>query len=140
MATTASDGLRRSWRLNWLSSIRELSALDWQRSRWGKSSNPHHSFVEYITVYFDDVLLGEDYLERLTEGLISQREVAAVADFHAAIDRYPVHLGIDHDAILRDPAWIETVAAAAGARTNLLAIIDEPDERRELLRDEPEFP
>ena len=94
-----------------------------------------------MSVYFDDVLLGENYSARMAEGLISEAEVAAVAEFHATIDRYPTNIGAaDHDAVLADPAWAEVIAAATHARTNLLALITDPEERRELLRVEPEFP
>jgi hypothetical protein len=136
----ASPELRRAWRRNWLSSIRELSAGDWQRRLWGKSDNPHHSFDEYLSMYFDEVVL-DGYGARIAEGLISREEADAVADFHIAFDRYQAPIGpVKHDDILADPAWIEVVALANHARAALLTLIDDPDERQLLLRDEPEYP
>lgn len=91
-------------------------------------------------MYFDDVVL-DGYEARIAEGLISRKEADAVATFHNIFDCYPVPSGpIKHDGILADPAWAEVVAAANHARSNLLALIDDPEERQILLRDEPEFP
>ncbi len=141
MTRLPSPELRQTWRRNWLASIRELAASDWQRSFWGKSDNPHHSFDEYLAVYFDDVVFESGYEGRVAEGLLSSREAVAVAEFHDAIDRYPSPPNpVDHEKVLADPAWGKVVEAAERARISLLALIDDPDERRELLRDEPEFP
>ncbi len=141
MADRAKPQLRQIWRRNWLASIRELSALDWQRDLWGKSDNPHHSFDEYLTVYFDEVVFSDGYEARIREGLLSASEVDAIDAFHSLIDAYPAPSNpVDHNAVLADPAWAEVVNAATRARENLLALIADPEERRELLRDQPEYP
>ena len=135
-----SPELRGNWRRNWLSSIRELSDLDWQRQLWGKSSNPHHSYEEYVVTYFDDVVL-DGYPERVAEGLMSTEEAEAVAPLLARIEAYREPGALTDDAaVLADPAWADVVASAVAARTTLLQTITDPNERRELLREEHEFP
>jgi hypothetical protein len=132
--------LRRTWRRNWLASIREISAEDWQRELWATSKNPHHTPVEYLCSYFDDLVLTQGYQERIAEGLLSGREADAVADFHALIDRYPSPGNVRPEAVLDDPLWSAVVTSAARARSNLLELISDPEERRELLRERPEHP
>ncbi len=124
-----------------MTSIRELSAYAWQRDLWGKSSNPHHCFDEYLAVYFDGVVFSDGYEARINEGLLSMQEADAVAAFHNLIDAYPALPNpVNHDAVLADPAWAEVVASAEGAREALLTLITDPEERLELLRDQPEYP
>lgn len=135
---TATAELRANWRHNWLSSIQELADLEMQRATWlnPHNGNPHYSFVEYIEVYFDDLLLGNvdgGYAARVEEGLLSDEEAAAAAGLHAILVRYESPTDdYDHSAILEDPAWHRVVGAAREAQTSLSTMIDQPEERASL--------
>jgi hypothetical protein len=134
----AAPELRRTWRRNWLASIREISADDWQRELWIQSKNPHHSPVEYLCSYFDDLVLSQGYQGLIVQGLLSEEEADAVADFHTLIDRYSSPGNVHPEVVLSDPLWAAVVASAARARSNLLEIISDPEERLELLREQPD--
>ena len=129
--------LRRNWRTNWLSSIQEFADEETQRRSWldETNTNPHHSFVEYLCSYFDDLGLSDGGYEwAVNEGLLSEREVAAVGSFHKVADAYKSSTGdYDHQAILDDPNWRAVVAAAKRAQVELLNLIDDPLERRLLM-------
>lgn len=136
---TASAELRTNWRANWLTSIQELADLEMQRATWlsPHNGNPHYSFVEYIEVYFDDLLLGNvdgGYAARVAEGLLSDEEAAAAAKLHTILDRYESPTDdCDHSAILEDPAWHRVVGAAREAQASLSTMIVQPEERASLL-------
>jgi len=139
--TSAHEGLSYNWRRNWLSSIRELAAIDWQRDLWGKSTNPHHSFVEYVESYINDLALEDGYSLALEHGLVSESEVEAVCETDRLIRSYnSPSSDFDHAAILSDAAWHRVTQAAEAARNRLLAIITDEDECRILLAMEPEYP
>jgi hypothetical protein len=130
---------RATWRTNWLSSIQELADLDMQRATWlnPHGKNPHFSFVEYVTCYFDDLRFGEEeggYAARIADNLLSQEEAAAVSEFHTLFNNYksPTH-DYDHCAILQDPEWLRVVAAARAAQALLAIMIDRLEERESLL-------
>ena len=129
--------LRRNWRTKWLGSIQEFADDESQRRLWldPTNTNPHFSYAEYSCCYFDDLNLSDGGYEwALTEGLVSEEEVAAVADFHKIADAYESPTDdYDHEAILADPNWAETVAAAKRAQAALLSLIGDPHERRLLM-------
>jgi hypothetical protein len=131
---TDNQELRRNWRTNWLSSIQEFADDETQRGLWldPTNTNPHFSFGEYMCCYFDDLSLSDSgYQCALEEGLVSADEVAAVADFHATARAYESPTDVyDHQTVLDDPKWAEVVAAAKRAQAVLLALIDDPHERR----------
>ncbi|UOK70810.1 hypothetical protein [Ancylobacter polymorphus] len=128
--------LRRHWRVSWLSSIRAFADDETQQRLWLDMSNrnPRFSFAECLCSYFDDTgLADEGYEGLLREGLVSTREVAAVAHFHRLAASYESPTDDDdHAAILSDARWAEVVAAARQAQAALLALIDDPQERRGL--------
>lgn len=138
---------REAWRERWLDSITEISALEWQRRLWGKVSNPHYSYVECVTCYFDDTLHGGGYEELVTAGMLSFDEAFAVAEMHLKLDAFSKRLKLsaasnsyNHQSIVSDPAWIEVTEAARCARMRLLKLITEPSEREILLHAEPDHP
>lgn len=136
----ASSDVRANWRTGWLSSIQELADLETQRAAWlnPQNGNPHFSFVEYLVVYFDDLLLGDaygGYEARVGEGLLSEEEAVAASDLHAELDRYePPGGDYDYRAILDDPAWHRVVEAARTAQARLASLIDHSQERDGLLQ------
>lgn len=136
---TASAEVRANWRANWLSSIQELADLEMQRATWlnPHNDNPHYSFVEYVEVYFDDLLFGDasgGYAAAIAEGLLSEEEAAAASTLHALLDRYKAPTDdYDHRAILEDPAWHRVVGAARETQASLSTIIVQPEERASLL-------
>lgn len=137
---TATAEQRTNWRANWLASIQELTDLEMQRATWlnPDNGNPHYSFIEYITVYFDDLLLGETnggYSARMAEGLLSEREADAASRLHLLLDDYKSPTDdYDHHAILADPAWHRVVATAQEAQAVLASLIAQPDEKIYLLQ------
>jgi len=133
--------MRDTWRKNWLRSIRELSALDWQSSLWGESNNPHHSYVEYIESYIDDLALAEGYASPLSQGFVSNDEVEAVANLHKTVKRYHEPSSpYDHSSILADPLWINLTKIAEATRQSLLSLLIDREEIEILKRTEPEYP
>lgn len=128
--------LRSGWRMRWLSSIKDFADEETQRRVWPDpaNTNPHYSFVECFCCYFDDLDLSDDgYARALDEGLVSEAEVAAVADFHNFTDTYESPTDdYDHQAILMDANWTEVVALAKRAQAALLSLIEDPDERHML--------
>lgn len=88
----ANAELRIAWRANWLRSIREIADLREQRATWLNPAaiNPHFTFVECMSSYFDDlVLAGDDgYAPRIAEGLLSADEVGAVETLHLMLSAY----------------------------------------------------
>ncbi|MFC3068916.1 hypothetical protein [Phenylobacterium soli] len=136
----ADAELRASWRARWLAAIREIADLGEQRGAWlnPDADNSHHSFVECMCCYFDDLSLdGEDsYRIRLEEGLLTINEVAAVSPLHAMLLAYSAPAGddYDHEAILSDPAWWAVAAEAKRTIERLRDLLREPEEVRTLLR------
>jgi hypothetical protein len=136
-----ADELRRNWRHRWLSSIRELSALDWQKSLWGKSENRHQSYVEYVESYSDDLILSDGYSWAVEKGFLSPDEAKAVAPMHELLNAYKESSShFDHDAILADPGWIQITKAAEQTRQRLLETLTDANEQQILKRIHPEFP
>ena len=127
---------RKNWREQWLSSIQEISDLEFQKIAWldGSNTNPHFSFVEYFCCYFDDLGLADGYGDAIGEGLVSSEEFAAVEEYHLIADKYKSPSNdYDHQAILTDPSWLEVVAAARTAQKRLAELIVDAEERRILL-------
>lgn len=67
--------------------------------------------------------------------LVTPDEASAVAFLHQLLDRHEAPEGKDHDneRILADPAWHKIVEEAGRAKTALLALLSDPDERDILL-------
>ena len=144
----ANEGLRRNWRRNWLSSIQELADDHTQRRLWLDRNvrNPHYSFVECLSCYFDGLAVFDDpatsghaYAVAQAQGLVSADEAFTVEPLHAIFDAYeaPGNNQYDHQAILTDPKWEEVVAAAKFAQAALLPMLHDPEERRILTEVSP---
>ncbi len=112
-----SEADRDGWRREWLYCLGRFADLPAQQAQWldPQEANPHHTFVELLCSYFDDLLGGEpDYSMVLAEGLVTPPEAEAVAHFHDCVSDYHSPAGdYDHRAILQDPAWHAVVDAAA---------------------------
>jgi hypothetical protein len=130
---TMSADIRRVWRLNWLGCLQEFSDVNEQRRNWldPMSTNPHWSFVEIMSCYFDDALYGQGYAYLMSQGLVSQQEADAVATLHRLLERYkpPGGASYAHARILEDASWGEVTAAAAETVSELLKILVDPTER-----------
>lgn len=130
--STRTD-IRSVWRLHWLACLQEFANVDEQRTHWLDlmNTNPHWSFVEIMSCYFDDALHGQGYAYLISEGLVSQREADAVASLHRLLERYKPLGGdsYDHARILEDASWGEVIAAAAEAVAELSKILVDPTER-----------
>ena len=132
----ASD-FRRAWRLRWWGCLSDFADIDLQRRRWldPENTNPHWSYVEFMCSYLDDLLHDRGYHWASNEGLITEEEVQTVAALHGLLDRHEAPQGDDYDneKVLNDPAWHEVVKSAKEAQASLLAILNDPDEKRALL-------
>ena len=85
--------------------------------------------------YFNDLLCDQGYDWASNEGLVTKEEVQAVAALHRLLDRHEAPQGddCDNEKVLNDPAWLEVVKSAKEAQASLLAILNDPDEKKALL-------
>jgi hypothetical protein len=125
--------LRRVLRQNWLNCLREFADRDIQLQMWldRKNRNPHWSFVEFMCCYFHDTLAGGGYGLAIAEGLVTDREAAAVASLHHRLESYQPPGGNqhDHEGILNDKAWNEIIDEAKRSVRNLAALLDDATEQ-----------
>jgi hypothetical protein len=125
--------LRRTWRLNWLGSIHDISSFELQTATWldRNLTNPYWSYIEFVESYFDRFGETFEYKLALKCGLVTPEEVAIVKDLHGALRAHEAPNGdqYDHVAILADPSWHRVVGLAEQARRALLRVIEDPDER-----------
>lgn len=132
--------IRPIWRINWLRTIAEFAHFGLQIRSWlggEEYSSPYWSFTEWMCRYFDALYLSGGYAVFRNDGIVSEEEVQAVRDFHAAADAYNAPAGNNsgHLAILSDPAWQNVVSLADKARVRLLTIVIDPVERSLLERE-----
>jgi len=130
---------RRYWRLRWLSSIQEYSDDHTQHRLWLDTTNinPHWTFFELNSCYFDDLNLGDGggYSWAVDDGLVSSQEALALGDFHAAAAAYRSPTDdFDHPTILADQKWHEVVAKARWVQHMLLDLINDEEERDALTK------
>lgn len=127
---------RRSFRLEWLRSIYEISDIELQRCSWLDRDNggTHWSFFEFVQCYFDcfGAARHRGYDWALGQACVTGPEVAAVIQLHRTLEQYaPPGDDCDaHEAILADPHWAAIVSEAQRARQRLLALLKDSDERR----------
>jgi hypothetical protein len=107
---TTPKAIRDHIRKSWFEAIQNISDLNVQKQKWVDSdnSNPYYSFVECMCMYFDDLgLSDQDYEQWIQQGIITETEYKLVKSFHEQLAVYkPPTNEWDHEAILRDPAWI----------------------------------
>lgn len=126
---------RDSWRLSWLDSITEISALEWQRRNWSNPANPHYGLTECLEGYFTDLLGGKGYEPLVTNGTMTFDEAFAVAELHLKLEAFAAQLNGGRTGV--DSAWLEIADAARRARQRLLKMISATTEREILLHAEP---
>lgn len=121
-----------------MASINELTSLDLQVQSWlnKKNTNPHWSYVEFTSCYFDDLILGEGYKQWVSEGFISPEEYTIVKDWH---ERLASYVEPDRDiynpvAILNDREWLSIVEEGRIAKLKLAEILNE-DEQKALMEE-----
>ncbi|HEX8547988.1 MAG TPA: hypothetical protein VF691_13590 [Cytophagaceae bacterium] len=118
------------WRERWLSSINELTSYDLQRKSWldTAQSNPHWSFINFMSSYFDD-LLDNNYKSFLDKGWVTSGELVIIKDWHHALDTYnpPGNDDYDREAILNDQKWLEVIRLGVIAKNKLSEMLNEKE-------------
>jgi hypothetical protein len=134
------QSLRANVRRLWLECLSDLANFELQQRWLNKTiTNPHWSYIEFMSCYFDDLLLsgaGYGYERLIRDGFITAEEHHCVQDFHEALAQYKEPNGAyDPEAILKDPHWREIVALGRKSIDKLAMILTEAD--REILLAEP---
>lgn len=123
---TPMNTVRETWRKNWLECIAELTSVELQRTAWldTENQNPHWSFTEFMSCYFDDCRC-DDYGYRLSHGYLTDQELEAIKPWHELLDEYrcPNNDWWNHSAILEDPKWLAIVAAGVHAKQRLQVLL-----------------
>ena len=106
--------LRRNIQRRWLSSIFELSHIEFQKQLWLNTNyrNLVGDFTEAICQYFDDLDLNEGYDIFIEKGLISWKEYNVLKGFHFQLNDYVEKsrkLNCTDLDVLEDPDWIAVV-------------------------------
>ena len=126
---------KETWRKNWLNSINELTTLELQKNSWlnSENKNPHWSYIEFLSCYFDDLEISENYTDELNINLISQQEYEIIKDWHNRLNKYeePNNDSYNHKLILEDSKWYEIVEIGKNAKRQLSQILNLQE--RELL-------
>lgn len=108
-----------------------------QQRHWFVCDDPQGiawQYPELLCCYFDDLNLIKGYEQWVSQGYLSQAEVDAVSKFHQEFDRYSPPEGdeYDHEAISRDPAWLDLCATAREAWEALRLLLNDPEEIKEI--------
>lgn len=126
--------IKTIWRERWLNSINELTSLNLQKQSWLDKShkNPHWSFVEFMCCYFDDLTLKDNYEYALKEGFVTRQEFEIIEPWHINLDNYQSPNNDDYDncAILNDPEWLKIIATGVTAKSKLIEILSESEQKR----------
>ncbi|WP_320815153.1 hypothetical protein [Flavobacterium sp.] len=119
------------WRERWLVSINELTSIDLQKKSWlmKENENPHWSFIEFTSCYFDDLCLDDDYLDVLKSNWVSTEEFEILKNWHFKLKSYnpPNDDCYNHELILKDINWIELVESGKKVRVELLNFFTNPE-------------
>jgi hypothetical protein len=129
--------MRKAWRGNWLSCLREFADAESQRRTWldPNNRNLHYSYVEFMCSYFDDILRGDGYHWAIAEGLVTAEESSIVAPLHRLLEQHeaPGKNDYDNEAILNDPAWADITDTAKQVASQLAPVLTDQSERDVLL-------
>ncbi|MFV1884399.1 MAG: hypothetical protein ACMZ7B_07925 [Balneola sp.] len=126
------------WRENWLDSINELTDFELQKKSWlnKKNKNPHWSFIEFISCYFDDLLIEDfGYEHFLEKKWLTREEYLSIKNWHEELSNYksPKNDDYNHQAILSDKDWKRIVLLGFNSKEALYKLISE-EEKRILLK------
>ena len=128
---TSND--RDNWRERWLGSINELTSLDLQKQSWLDTThtNPHWSFLEFMSCYFDDLVVDDNYKHPLDKGYVTIQEYETIMDWHEALDKYdsPKNDVYDNEAILNDPKWLDILNIGINVRNKLAESLSETEKQ-----------
>jgi len=121
------------FRERWLDCINELTSLELQKKSWLNinNTNPHWSFVEFYSSYFDNLFTGYDYEEYIHQNWLTKQEFEIIKDWHEALHKYdsPSNKDWDVEAILNDAKWLEIVKMGEKAKNKLATVLDEKEKK-----------
>jgi|SRR6218665_629048 len=122
-----NDEFKKNWRERWLSSVNELTSIGLQQVSWTNISlnNPHWSFIEFLSCYFDDLVLSENYVQEIEQDFVSQNEYEVIEAWHKSLDNYKSPNNDDYDnySILTDPNWIKIVELGKKSKLKLSEVL-----------------
>lgn len=102
----------RILRAEWLHLLGEIADLGLQRRRWldPENTNPHWSYIEFVSSYPDAGQLETAF----QNGWLTGREKQALTSFGEQLRRHKSPNGDDYNnaEVLEDPAWQDIVVAA----------------------------
>lgn len=131
---TTSAEYHRDWRGKWLVALHQFADYDLHRKMWldPTKTNPHWSYVEFMSKYFSNILLQDDYGWAFREKMITLEEADAVQSLHELLLVHQSPGGDDwnNQAILEDPAWRAITREAATVQAKLATLLTHPEERR----------
>ena len=121
------------WRERWLGCINELTSFDLQKKSWldRTHKNPHWSFVEFMSSYFDDLVIDNNYKYPLEKGWVSKKEYDIIKDWHEELDKYvsPNNDDYNNEAILNDPKWHNILMIGVIIKDKLEEILSETEKQ-----------
>ncbi len=121
------------WRKRWLYSINELTSFDLQKKSWlnRTHTNPHWSFVEFMCCYFDDLVIDDNYKYQFDKGWVTSEELEIIKAWHEALDKYdsPKNEDYNHEAILKDPKWLDILQIGVKSKHKLAEIVSESEKQ-----------
>ncbi len=136
---TAND--RDLWRARWLGCINELTSFNLQKKSWldKNHTNPHWSFLEFMSSYFDDLALDDHYKLPLEKSWITKEEFEIIKGWHKVLANYvsPKNNDYNNKTVLNDPKWLSIVQSGVTARDKLAEILSKRE--RQLLTEEIDY-
>lgn len=119
------------WRKEWLSSLKELTSLELQKKSWldKKNTNPHWSFIEFISCYFDDLMIDNNYKIPLENNWITEKELLIIQNWHNLLDKYepPKNDNYNHYSILKDKNWLKIVEKGIEEIEQLIEVLNKEE-------------
>lgn len=124
---------KKIWREKWLSSINELTSLDLQKKSWldKTHTNPHWSFVEFMSCYFDDLGIENNYKYPIDNSFLTDQEFEIIKYWHEVLDKYnpPKNDDYEHEAILTDPKWLDILQTGLTMKNKLASTLNETEKK-----------